>query len=239
METMFSTFDMSPRPVRIPAVSGIEYIRNPGSESWISPELHPFLDGVVQRHESSPSEIGCLLSHFKAILYGYRSGVSSLLVLEDDVDFSCVGLWNSSLSSLILKLDSDWNFVQLYFDYRGVFTPEYPITRIDDHIKCSGTVAYLTSARCMEALYHMFFNNFVLTTSLYYVLQEMGLTFVSDAAIYNILRPKNVYIEKLERFATNNFSPELDSTIHTDHTPNHNEITYDIWTKYLNSTQTV
>ena len=237
MERIFDTYHLLPRPVRIPAVWGKEYMKNPMAEPWISPELHPLLSALVESGKTSTGELGCLLSHMKAMLYGYRYNLSSLLILEDDVDFSCVGLWNSSLSGLIRRLWSDWNFVQLYYDCNELIT-ESELTRLDNGTRCAGTVAYLISARCMAALYNMMFNNFVLTTSMYYVLREKGLHFSSDNAIYNILSPKNVYIEKLQRFAMNNFEESLNSTIHTDHTPLHQTFTHRIWTKYLNATDT-
>jgi GR25 family glycosyltransferase involved in LPS biosynthesis len=235
MERIFDTYHLLPRPVRVSAVWGKEYIKNPRAEPWISPELHLLLSKLVESGKTSPGELGCLLSHMKAILYGYRYNLSSLLILEDDVDFSCVGLWSSSLSGLIRRLRSDWNFVQLYYDCNGLIT-ESELTRIDDGTRCYGTVAYLISARCMADLYNMLFDNFVLTTSMYYILQKKGLHFSSDVAVYNILSPKNVYIENIQRFAMNNYEVSLDSTIHTNHTSQHKAFTHRIWTKYLNAT---
>jgi len=233
LERIFATYNLLPLPVRIRAVWGTKYLKNPSAEPWISPELHPLLRDLVDSGRTTAGELGCLLSHMKAILYGYQSNLPSLLVLEDDVDFSCVGLWNHSLSTLIGRLQSsDWNFVQLYYDCNELVI-QSELARIDDGILCYGTVAYIISARCMAALYKIMFDNFVLTTRMYHVLQEAGLHFSSDVAIYNILSPKNVYIEKLQRFAMDNFEASLDSTIHTDHTQKHWTFTERIWNRYL------
>ena len=235
LEHIFDTYIIHPRPVRIRAVLGTEYLKNPNTELWISPELHPLLRWLVDSGRASPGELGCLLSHMKTILYGYQSNLSSLLVLEDDVDFSCVGLWNHSLSTLIGRLpSSDWNFVQLYYDCFGL-VPEPELAALDDGILCSGTVAYIISARCMAALYNIMFDNFVLTTRMYSLVQKKGLSFSADSVIYNILNPRNVYIEKLQRFVMDNFEASFDSTIHIDHTQSHRALTQLVWNRYIDS----
>lgn len=233
MQNIFDTYKLLPRPVRIPGVLGEDYIKNPETEPWIAPSLHHHLVELVKENRTTSSELGCLLSHLKAILHGYRSKFSSLLIVEDDVDFSCVGLWKDSLSSLIRQLP-DWNFVQLYYDCSDYdYVLESELTELGENIQCTGAVAYLISAQCMESLYNLMFTNFVLTTHMYHVLQEKGRHFSSDLAIYNILHPRKVYIEHLQRFAMDNFDSTLNSTIHTSHTQQHQGFTTEIWNKYL------
>lgn len=230
METFFDERSIRPTPFRIRGVSGMEYIHDPSTEPWVSPQLHPLLSQIAGRGGDSPSEIGCLLSHMKAILYGYTARKSALLVLEDDVDFTCVGLWETSLSSLIRRLPSDWNFVQLY--YRCGSSPARELQSTDT-ISCSGAVAYLVSERAMAALYHACFHNSVLTERLHDLIRARGLPFTSDGAIFHILDPPNKFVERKPRFAPNNFDPEMESTIHPDHTSSHKSDAVDIWKMYI------
>jgi GR25 family glycosyltransferase involved in LPS biosynthesis len=235
MEAMFDGFELSPRPLRIVSVSGLDYINNSQSENWIAHDLHPLLHRVVTSKMHTHAEIGCLLSHMKCILHGYCAKLPALLVLEDDVDFSCVGLWKSSLSDLIRKAPAEWNFIQLYYECEN-FQANSDLTSTHD-VRCTGCVAYLISARAISLIYHMFFDKFMLTRKLYDRIQEESLLFVSDIMLFEILKPRNKYIEHIPRFTTNNFKPELESTIHPAHTELHNNATLEIWRTYINQIQ--
>lgn len=61
-------------------------------------------------------EIGCTLSHLKAIKYGYELNAPYVLIMEDDVSFDYLHFKNIELFDLIKlldKTDSDWDIIQL------------------------------------------------------------------------------------------------------------------------------
>lgn len=61
-------------------------------------------------------EIGCTLSHLKAIKYGYELNVPYIIIIEDDVSFDYLCFKNMELFDLIKSLDktdSDWDVIQL------------------------------------------------------------------------------------------------------------------------------
>ena len=62
----------------------------------------------------SPAELGCCMSHLKAIKYFYEETDDEYcMILEDDVDFSTVKYWNFTWREFVGYLPYDWDCVQM------------------------------------------------------------------------------------------------------------------------------
>ena len=60
------------------------------------------------------NEIGCCLSHLKAIKHFYENTDDDYaLIMEDDVDFEPIKFWNFSWKDFFSKIPYDWDCVQL------------------------------------------------------------------------------------------------------------------------------
>ena len=62
----------------------------------------------------SQAELGCCMSHLKAIKYFYEETDDEYcMILEDDVDFSTVKYWNFAWHEFVGLLPYDWDCIQL------------------------------------------------------------------------------------------------------------------------------
>jgi len=62
----------------------------------------------------SPAELGCCMSHIKAIKHFYEETDDEYcMILEDDVDFSTVKYWNFTWREFVGYLPYDWDCVQM------------------------------------------------------------------------------------------------------------------------------
>ena len=62
----------------------------------------------------SPAELGCCMSHLKAIKYFYEETDDEYcMILEDDVDFSTVKYWNFTWNDFYAHFPYDYDVVQL------------------------------------------------------------------------------------------------------------------------------
>lgn len=72
-----------------------------------------FLSGRAPDNMSQ-NEIGCCMSHLKAIKYFYENTENDYaLIFEDDIDLSLAKYWNFTWKDFISKLPHDWDCVQL------------------------------------------------------------------------------------------------------------------------------
>jgi len=78
------------------------------------------IDDVCQYLNGRPpdnmtqNEIGCCLSHLKAIKYFYEeTNEDYILIVEDDVDLNIVKNWNFTWKDFFANLPHDWDCVQL------------------------------------------------------------------------------------------------------------------------------
>lgn len=67
--------------------------------------------------------IGCICSHAKAIYLAYKNGLENVIVFEDDVHIELIEQCNFTLSD-VLKINSDWEIIQLYYTRNLLFHNE-------------------------------------------------------------------------------------------------------------------
>lgn len=132
---------------RVPGVDG-------QAIEWASPN-HLDLDAFHRRHGKSPlsGEVGCYLSHVKAIGAFLSSSARFVLILEDDVQL------NEDLPIVLNGLQDcpqDWDLVKLSGVHRGTPVKLQSLTDGHDLVvmlsKCTGASAYVLNRRAAQTL---------------------------------------------------------------------------------------
>ncbi len=76
-------------------------------------DVSSYLKGRIPDNMTQ-NEVGCVLSHLKAIKHFYEeTDEPYVLILEDDVSFDPVKYWNFNWTDFISNLPYDWDCVQL------------------------------------------------------------------------------------------------------------------------------
>jgi len=58
-------------------------------------------------------EIGCALSHIKAIKTSFNNNDSICMIMEDDISFKLYKYWDKTLSDIVNNAPKDWDIIQL------------------------------------------------------------------------------------------------------------------------------
>lgn len=67
--------------------------------------------------DRSVYEMGCTLSHFKAIKSLYESKVKIGIIMEDDLRLDFIDKWDKSLHEIIRDAPLDWEIIKLHCGY--------------------------------------------------------------------------------------------------------------------------
>ena len=59
------------------------------------------------------NEVGCTLSHLKAINLAWMLGLQYVLIVEDDISFDIMQLWDFNILELIQNIKIDWQILKL------------------------------------------------------------------------------------------------------------------------------
>lgn len=169
------------------------------------------------------SELGCTLSHIKAIKYAYENKLGTVLILEDDVSFDLLPLWENSLKEITQMISNDWRIIQLINLVCGI---DDTIFYVKNKI-CYSTAAYLINTEGQKKMIDLFQNNTI-------ILDKDVLKNVSKLNADDFIYPQiqNFYTLTLPLFFQNN--TELNSTIHTQDTFGHIKRSNEIMYKYIN-----
>jgi hypothetical protein len=92
----------------------------------------------------TPSEIGCMLSHFKAVNQAYDDGHHLVFIFEDDISFDLVPHWKKTIHQMIDTFPSDWTVMNL--------RPDCDLNEITSYKnkQCWSAGAYLINRKGME-----------------------------------------------------------------------------------------
>ena len=102
--------------------------------------------------ELTKNEVGCLLSHLKAIKTAYDNNLDQVLILEDDCSLDLMFFWEDKLTSLLNKLNKpDWEIFQLYTGNCINFNSKKCTLQTGEK-DCWGCVAYLINRKGMEKI---------------------------------------------------------------------------------------
>ena len=101
--------------------------------------------------EMSPPELGCTLSHLKAIRTAYQEDRELALILEDDAVFSLIPFWETKLSQVASNAPKDWEIIQL-FTLGGELGGKEIFTQYDIQKPRFGATAYMINRRGMRKI---------------------------------------------------------------------------------------
>jgi GR25 family glycosyltransferase involved in LPS biosynthesis len=59
-------------------------------------------------------QLGCLLSHLKAIIKAYTNNLNRVIIVEDDICFGSVKYWPYTLDDIISQAPKDWEILHLH-----------------------------------------------------------------------------------------------------------------------------
>lgn len=106
------------------------------------------------------SELGCTLSHIKAIRTAYDNGDQVALICEDDISFEMSKLWPSGLfRKLIQDMNTATGIIQLCWNSSMrsdtnnkycAYGDSYGVTPLPSDVWCWSAVAYLISRKGMH-----------------------------------------------------------------------------------------
>ena len=167
-------------------------------------------------YNCSKAELGCLMSHLKAIYTAYNNGDYLALILEDDISFSLFPYWPIDLMKVMDEAPKDWHVISLF----NQWCMNDPADYVPFSLKspCYGALAYIINRKGM---YNCLKN----------VLQDRPLMFdssysgeptslMADITIYHMARNSYFYTKHVLMFPYNN-NDIMDSTIHSSHTNGH------------------
>jgi GR25 family glycosyltransferase involved in LPS biosynthesis len=134
MENQLEEFGIN--GTRISAVNGanIADVRK-GKENGIS---------FTNNYKTSKGELGCTLSHLKAIQHAYDSGYEISIILEDDACMTLMPLWDVDIPILISQVN-DWDILQL-----ATSRPHRTSNSVRDFDNWWGTFAYVINRNGMQ-----------------------------------------------------------------------------------------
>ena len=112
-------------------------------------DVASYLKGIVPDMLNA-GEVGCCLSHMKAIRYFLdETDYPEVMIMEDDVDFSTVKFWNFSWNDLYANLPYDYDCMQ----FTCINPAEVHITMHPRFINDFSAAAYLITRHHAEKVY--------------------------------------------------------------------------------------
>lgn len=169
----------------------------------------------------SKSELGCTLSHIKAIKYAYENNLGTVLILEDDISFDLLPLWEYSLKEITNSVPDNWRIIQLHNSGCNLNNKKFIKNKI-----CYSTIAYLINKDGQKQIINMFNNNtIVLDKNIEKNIYKLN----ADEFIYPLIN--NFYTISLPLFFPDNIT--LQSTIHKQDTLGHIKRSVKIMNKYI------
>lgn len=118
----------------------------------------PELGSYSNSFRMTPRELGCTLSHLKAIKQAYESGLENVLIFEDDVSLDLMPLWEvKKLSELVEKLP-EWEIIK----FGNTLCQNKILKNIEYYVwgkHCWGAWTYLINRKGMRSILDIFFHN--------------------------------------------------------------------------------
>lgn len=212
IKTQLSLYNIN--ATRINAIDGSKLNLNEGTINlYDSIEINY----INKYKNNSLSELGCTLSHIKAIYNAYINNDDIALIIEDDASFVLYPYWPLDLNSIIKKAPYDWTIISIFgYDctlnnIKGDFLPftlEKP---------CYSTVSYIINKKGMLNVLYDIINHNIINLDPNSKNFNCPDTIAADLLIYYRAKNSYNYIEYPLIIPYNN-SDIMDSTIHTSHT---------------------
>lgn len=171
------------------------------------------IDGItfINNYNIRKNEIGCTLSHIKAIYNIYNNNYNIALIVEDDTSFILSKLWKYKLSELIKNIPSDWGIIQLWCNKINLTEKKlYREHTFGDY----GAVAYLINKKgASDIIKNTGFPNVKLGEKINGTLYPTN--GVADLFIYELTKTYVVNISLLIPFNDLNYPSTIQPTIHS------------------------
>ena len=163
-------------------------------------DVSEYLKGRIPDNVSQP-ELGCCMSHLKAIKHFYEETDDEYcMILEDDVDFSTVRYWNFTWHEFVGLLPYDWDCIQMTTITTGDIHVKLHLKFINDFSAAAYLISRHHAAKIMK--HHVRGDKYKLDNG-------CKPRAVADDLIYN---SGNTYAIPLLLYKT-----ELGSSIHPEH----------------------
>jgi len=202
---------------RVPGVNG-KLIKNKMMDSI--PYNNIFIRFKNDFSELILPEIGCTLSHLFAIKTAFENGENVAIIMEDDIYIDITNILYTKIEELVQNGPKDWEIIQLVHIYSYILNK--PVKKLDKytyHLHKKGkyeysACAYVINRKGMETILKKVGSN------PFYLQKTLSHYGVADSLIYDsvstfIINPSIVTPCNID----------LDSTIHTDHTDGHIDLT--------------
>jgi GR25 family glycosyltransferase involved in LPS biosynthesis len=225
---------------RMPGVDGSKF-DNMVTSKRSDNDLVPFDNIGFDFH--SKGELGATLSHLKVILDAYHSGVSNVLVLEDDTSLNFVPFWKKTLPDLLASAPKGCKILRIYHH-------EFPGDEPSDFAQMSkhpedgplrwGAVAYVVTREGMEDILKKTWVQEDEDEVTGYPIGKFVLKKSSDLPrgqadylIFDAVGLDNVYTYRYSQVYPDNFEDNMNSTLHEKHTAQHLEVSRRIFTQFI------
>lgn len=93
---------------------GVQYGFTPIRVTGVDGDKDPSINYRNSYRNLSRSEIGCTLSHLRAIHLAYNMGLTYALIVEDDASFVTCPYWPRTLTQYIAHAPTDWTILRLF-----------------------------------------------------------------------------------------------------------------------------
>lgn len=197
--------------IRLNRISGVDDAK---LKSLIEGTYEDFKYAVYGYEKYSKGELGCTLSHLKAIRTAYDKGDAIAIIMEDDVSFNLIPHWNKNLEQIMDDAPKNWNIISLLNSCNTKASGTY----VDD-IYCWGTQVYIINREGMKNILNGMNKG-------EYILDKEDIhnsnMLPADRFIYKRSGHQYTYTYK-SMFYIYNASDIMNSTIHTSHTRLHIE----------------
>ena len=153
----------------------------------------------------SPAELGCCMSHLKAIKHFYEETDDEYcMILEDDVDFSTVKYWNFTWREFAGYIPYDWDCVQMTTITTGDIHVKLHLKFINDFSAAAYLISRHHAAKIIK--HHIRGNKYKLDNGVVPravsedVILETGKTYTIPLFLYNLDFQSTIHQEHIGVF---------------------------------------
>ena len=167
-------------------------------------DVSEYLKGRIPDNVSQP-ELGCCMSHLKAIKHFYEETDDEYcMILEDDVDFSTVRYWNFTWHEFVGLLPYDWDCIQMTTITTGDIHVKLHLKFINDFSAAAYLISRHHAAKIMK--HHVRGDKYKLDNGVQPravsedVVLESGKTFSIPLFLYNLQFGSTIHQEHIGVF---------------------------------------
>ena len=157
----------------------------------------------VNQYKLEDYQLGCTLSHLKAIKTSYDNGDDCSIIFEDDITLELYPVWKKSFMEMLKILPEDFEIFQMISGFKTKNNDfSFDIITRPKTSSYGCAASYLINRKGMEKI----INNFFLDKN--YIAFEKKLNLENPIIDFGIFNFMNVYTIKCNLFLLYNFSKE-------------------------------